>query len=137
MFRISHNIHIPEAEMEFTAIRAQGPGGQHVNKVSSAVQLRFDVRHSSLPDAVQRRLLASQDSRLSKDGVMIIKAQRYRSAKLNREEALARLREWVLAATHQPKARKKTKPTRGSQLRRLDSKTRHGQKKNLRGKITD
>ena len=122
-------------EVVWSAIRAQGAGGQNVNKVSSALHLRFDIRASSLPDAVKERLLASGDQRISSDGVLIIKAQRHRSQERNRDDALARLQEIVDDAAAVPIERRPTKPTRGSQRRRVDSKVKRGQTKALRQKI--
>ena len=135
MLRISHHVCIPDHEIEINAIRAQGAGGQNVNKVSSAIHLRFDIRASSLPDFYKQRLLAMQDQRISKDGIVILKAQRSRSQEANREEALDRLRSLIRSATVIRKKRKATKPTRGSQQKRMDSKTRRGRIKNLRGKV--
>lgn len=135
MLRISKRITIPANEIEFSAIRAQGPGGQNVNKVSSAIHLRFDTLASSLPEFYKRRLLKIKDQRLSKEGVIVIKAQQYRSQEKNREEALARLGELIRSVTVTRKKRIKTKPTRGSQVKRLDSKNKHGRLKVLRGKI--
>ncbi|TCP10588.1 ribosome-associated protein [Crenobacter luteus] len=126
---------IREEEVEFGAIRAQGAGGQHVNKVSTAVHLRFDVRASSLPEAVKARLLALGDQRVSKDGVVVIKAQQFRTREQNRADALARLQAMVDAAAHVPKARRATKPTFGARQRRLAGKTSRGQIKALRGKV--
>ena len=128
---------IPESEIEFSAIRAQGPGGQNVHKVSSAVQLRFDIRASSLPQAVKDRLLARADQRITKDGVIVIKAQTTRSQEQNRAEALARLHELVAQASHEPRARRPTKPTFGSRQRRLEGKSVRAGIKAGRGRVTD
>jgi ribosome-associated protein len=124
-------------EVEFSAIRAQGPGGQNVNKVSCAVHARFDVKASSLPDWLKERLLAVRDSRITEDGVVVLKAQQSRSLEANKEDALRRLQELVDKAAVVQAVRRPTKPTRGSQRRRLDSKTRSGQVKALRGKIKE
>ena len=117
---------IPIAEIEIRAVRAQGAGGQNINKVSNAVHLRFDIRASSLPDAVKSRLLRHRDRRISAEGIIVIKAQQHRSLEMNREEALARLHEIVDSAVVVPKARRPTRPTRASKERRLESKARRG-----------
>ena len=121
-----------QAEAELSAVRAQGPGGQNVNKVSNAAQLRFDIRGSSLPDAVKARLLQQADQRISADGVIVIKAQQHRSLALNRAEALQRLAEVVQAAQRVPRPRHATRPTRASVQRRLQGKTQRGQLKSQR-----
>ena len=137
MLRISDNLAIPLAEIEIQAIRSQGSGGQNVNKVSTAIHLRFDIKASSLPEIYKERLLNLNDSRISSEGVVIIKAQRYRSQIKNKEDALNRLVEIIKRVTTQMKLREPTKPTRASKTKRLEGKAIQSRRKSLRGKVEE
>mgnify|MGYP001108053899 CR=1 FL=1 len=136
MIVLSRNVSIPDNELEITAIRAQGAGGQHVNKASTAIHLRFDIRASSLPEYYKERLLAASHHLISADGVIIIKAQEYRSQEMNREAAIARLVALFQTLTTEQKSRRPTRPTRASKERRLTSKAQKSSVKSMRGKVS-
>ena len=135
MINLDHDVQLGDWEVDITAIRSQGAGGQNVNKVSSAIHLRFDINTSSLPPFFKERLLRLADQRITKDGVIIIKAQSYRTQEMNRDDAIRRLQELINGAVTVQKRRRPTRPTRGSQERRINSKKIRGKAKSLRGKV--
>jgi ribosome-associated protein len=137
VLHISNQVALPLDEIDLTAIRAQGAGGQNVNKTSSAIQLRFDIRASSLPDVYKERLLALSDHRITQDGVVVIKAQEHRTQDKNREAAFSRLQQLIVSVSTTPKKRRPTRPSRSAKERRLDSKKRRGQTKALRRSVED
>ncbi len=137
MITLSNNLQVADNEIDIQAIHAQGKGGQNVNKVATAIHLRFNIQESSLPDHLKQRLLALSDQRINKDGIIVIKAQSYRTQEKNREDALLRLTDLIDSIVATAKKRRKSKPSKSSQRRRMDKKTKHSRKKVLRRKVTE
>ncbi len=135
MLTLSNSLNLADSEIDIQAIHAQGKGGQNVNKVATAIHLRFDIQQSSLPDHLKERLLALNDQRINKEGIIVIKAQSYRTQEKNREDALSRLTEIIKTVMTTQKKRRKTKPSRSSQRKRMDKKSKHGRKKTLRKRV--